>query len=110
MRLSKDKINLLITALDIFMKGEVAELRLYGSRVNDLLKGGDVDLLILTERKELAEKLREKKHHLLSAIKKNLGDQKIDLAIADKRELNQDAFLKIFPESVLIKSWKSSQP
>ncbi len=109
MRLSPEEVNSLITAFDIFVKGEVAELRLYGSRVNDMLKGGDIDILMLTERKEFAEQLHRQKHYILSSIKKYLGDQKIDLAIAVKHEVNQDSFLKmIFPESVLLKKWDIS--
>ena len=55
---------------------------MYGSRVNDQLKGGDIDLLLLVEKAALAEELREKKHIILASIKKRLGDQKIEMKTA----------------------------
>lgn len=108
MRLTSDEIYLITEALNSFTKGEESELRLYGSRVNDSLKGGDIDLLLLTENDKFALELREKKHLILAAIKKNIGDRKIDLAIAAKQDVQQDVFLKmIFPESVLLKKFYS---
>lgn len=106
MRLTDKQVDQIIDALDGFLQNQSAELRLFGSRVQDQLKGGDIDLLILTERQKTASQLLEKKHYILAQIKKNLGDQKIDLTIAAHNDLQSDAFLKmIFPQSVLLKKW-----
>jgi predicted nucleotidyltransferase len=106
MRLSKKQSDAIISALMPFIEHEQAELRLYGSRVNDTLKGGDIDLLLLMDDPSLINRLSEKKHYLLAAIKKRLGDEKIDLLIANKQELNDDHFLKlIIPASIILKIW-----
>lgn len=106
MRLTQDQVSSLIVGLDPFIQNDYAELRLFGSRINDELKGGDIDLLILTEHLELAESLLELKHRVLANIKKYVGDQKIDLTIAAKQDVQQDAFLKmIVPGSIVLNIW-----
>ncbi len=106
MRLTLEEKNGIILAIAPFLEGHKAELRLYGSRVIDSLKGGDIDLLLLTEGAEIASKLTSNKHYLLSAIKKNLGDQKIDLLISSNKLLEQASFLQlIYPGSLILKQW-----
>lgn len=51
------------------------ELKLFGSRINDNAKGGDIDLLILTENKLKMET----KWALRREIEKLIGEQKIDI-------------------------------
>lgn len=51
------------------------ELRLFGSRVDDSKKGGDIDLLLLTKEKIESAKKRK----ILREIKNLIGEQKIDL-------------------------------
>ncbi len=51
------------------------ELRLFGSRVDDNKKGGDIDLLLLTKEKIESER----KRRILREIKNLIGEQKIDL-------------------------------
>ena len=48
MRLASDKIDHLKTAIKAIMP--TAKIYLFGSRVDDSKKGGDIDLLILGER------------------------------------------------------------
>ena len=106
MRLSDQQIKNLILALSPFIGSNHAELRLYGSRVSDQLKGGDIDLLLLVEKASLTEALCEKKHYILTAIKKKLGDQKIDLLITDRNKIHEDCFLKmITPTSLHLNTW-----
>lgn len=103
MRLASNQIVALTSSLAPFLQNQTGELRLYGSRTNDSLKGGDIDLLLIIEDAATVNHLREMKHYLLSAIKKQLGEQKIDLCISTKDEIERDSFLKmIFPESVLL--------
>jgi len=52
---------------------------LFGSRVDDGLKGGDIDLYIQTNIKD---SLEERKINFLVEIKSKIGDQKIDVIIA----------------------------
>ena len=110
MRISQDEVAHIIQALSPFMGENNAELRLHGSRVHDDRKGGDIDLLLLTEDALLASLLMEKKHYLLSSIKNRLGDQKIDLLIADYAAAKDSSFLNmILPESIRLKKWEHQQ-
>ena len=47
MRLSQQEINQLIAAIECELTIKNASLFLYGSRVKDNLKGGDIDLLLM---------------------------------------------------------------
>jgi len=53
-----------------------AAVYLFGSRVNDVVKGGDIDLLELSKKINLTAKL-----DILARLHQQLGDQKIDLVI-----------------------------
>ena len=106
MRLSENQVKQMISALQPFISPHHAQLKLYGSRVHDHLKGGDIDLLLLTDNVDTAHLLLEKKHRLLAAMKEKLGDQKIDLLIAAKNDDQKDLFIQmILPQSVHLKSF-----
>ncbi|MCE9550640.1 MAG: nucleotidyltransferase domain-containing protein [Betaproteobacteria bacterium] len=53
-----------------------AAVYLFGSRVDDTAKGGDIDLLVLSRKINLMKKLA-----ILAQLHQQLGDQKIDLAV-----------------------------
>lgn len=61
-----------------FYFGKDAKVYLFGSRVFDDRKGGDIDLYIETNRKV---GLFDKKVKLLLALYEKLGEQKIDIVI-----------------------------
>ncbi|MGN6602872.1 MAG: nucleotidyltransferase domain-containing protein [Ginsengibacter sp.] len=61
-----------------FYFGKDAKVYLFGSRVFDDRKGGDIDLYIETNRKV---GLFDKKVKLLQALYEKLGEQKIDIVI-----------------------------
>ena len=75
MRISKNEIKAIKESVNSLDKG--AEIYLFGSRNLDLAKGGDIDLLIISEklsyddtitiRKNLYEKLEEQKFHIIIA-------------------------------------------
>lgn len=73
MRLSLEKINLLkFTILSILPN---ATIYLFGSRVDDTKRGGDIDILILGDRKlNFIEKGQIEKIFFI-----NFGEQKLDL-------------------------------
>ncbi len=76
---------------DIFNKGQ---LYLFGSRVDDNKKGGDIDLYIISNEDNLStEMLFNKKLKFLSKLQLALGEQKIDLIISkDKnRSIEKEA-------------------
>ena len=57
--------------------GPHAKIWLFGSRADDKAKGGDIDLLILSEKLTLADKPK-----IRLALYEKIGEQKIDLVIA----------------------------
>lgn len=84
MRLSDIEVMGIINGIDPFITTRPADLRLYGSRVDDTKKGGDIDLML-----------------------KNIGDRKIDLLIFDTLSLESDPFIALtFPSSISLKEWK----
>ena len=85
MRLSQTEIETIsqtIGSLD-----DRARIRLFGSRADDAKRGGDIDLLILSE------KLMESDRGTIRLrLQEKLGEQKIDIIIA--RDLS-DAFVRV---------------
>lgn len=69
---------------------EKGELYLFGSRVNDTRKGGDIDLYIVADHRD---RLGEKRIEFLTQIKRHIGDQRIDLVIdrGTKRPIDEIA-------------------
>ena len=53
-----------------------ALIYLFGSRVDDAAKGGDIDLLVLSKRINLMMKLE-----ILAQLHQKLGERKIDVVI-----------------------------
>lgn len=77
MRLNiKQRDAIVETFIEVFGKGEI---RLFGSRLDDNRKGGDIDLYVIpASRNHLAEN----RLTFLARLKRRIGDQKIDLVIA----------------------------
>ncbi|MDQ7083999.1 MAG: nucleotidyltransferase domain-containing protein [Sulfurovum sp.] len=91
MRLTKKEIEAIISSFDEVFGG--GQIYLFGSRVDDTKKGGDIDLYIITEQKE---NLTRKKIDFLVNLKQKIGEQKIDVVISrDKdRPIEQEALSK----------------
>ena len=69
---------------------------LYGSRVQDDARGGDIDLLILTDQPTLQHKLA-----VLFSLETILGERRIDLLLAPFERGAQEPFvLAILPHAV----------
>ena len=64
-----------------------ADIYLFGSRTDDLKKGGDIDILIFSERLTFEDKLRIK-----AWLFEKIEEQKIDLVIATD---NHDPFVRM---------------
>ncbi len=65
-------------AIEFF--GEHAVIFLFGSRTDDKKHGGDIDLYIETDLKDI-DKLLEAKYRFLGRLKQQIGDQRIDVAL-----------------------------
>ena len=75
MRLNAKEIRSIIqVAKEIY--GEGVEVYLFGSRIDDAKRGGDIDLLVRSgsEKKGVLARLR-----MIARLKLALGDQKIDV-------------------------------
>ena len=87
MRLTPEEIHLI--QFNLKKIDPDAEVFLYGSRVNEKLSGGDIDLLIVSEIMNFSDKVT-----LLTNLKMSLGDQKIDLSIKNKSQFASDPFFE----------------
>jgi len=67
---------------------------LFGSRVDDRKKGGDIDLIVITNRNSFLDRL-----HLKVKLKETLGDQKIDLILTDGKG---DPFVDMIKENAIL--------
>jgi len=80
MRLKKTEITAINNVTqNIF--GKNASVRLFGSRTDDTLKGGDIDLLIQCNRTISTSEQYKLKINFLVQLKKIIGDQRIDVLI-----------------------------
>ena len=80
MRLTDEQIDIIkYTVAGVF--GPHAKPRLFGSRVDDGARGGDIDLLI--ECSDIVDEKLQKKLTLTARLQMRLGDQPIDLLIID---------------------------
>ncbi len=70
-----------------------AEVYLFGSRTDDQKNGGDIDLLIISNKINFNEKIQ-----LKTCIKEKIGDQKIDLLTSTGK---QTPFAKIALEKAI---------
>lgn len=79
MRLSKFEIETLVRAAHDYFEPD-AVVRLFGSRLDDAARGGDIDLLIETRMTD-ANQIARAHTRFLSYVYARLGEQKIDLLI-----------------------------
>jgi predicted nucleotidyltransferase len=75
MRLSKSEIEVIRSIVSKYDTS--AKIYLFGSRVFDNKRGGDIDLLIFSDKLKFDHTLKIKVE-----LKKILGDQRIDIIIA----------------------------
>jgi predicted nucleotidyltransferase len=73
----------IIKAEAISVFGDNAAVFLFGSRVDDSKKGGDIDLFIRTADKD---GLFEKKIRILARLKRQIGEQKIDVVFNEDED------------------------
>lgn len=105
MRLTQTEQQTFITVLAKYVKPS-AQLRLFGSRIDDTAKGGDVDLLLILPDPQNQHHLLFYKGDILAEIKTVIGEQKIDLIITTQQGIDNSAFLQsIYPSSVLLNTF-----
>jgi len=92
MRLKQVEINSIKNIIN--QRDESAKIYLYGSRVDDELKGGDIDLLVLSESISFMDKLKIK-----AELHYKLGEQKVDLLITED---TQKPFVQLVMETAVL--------
>ena len=85
MRLTKKEISTIKE--NVLSFDEDAKIFLFGSRLNNHAKGGDIDILVISEKIGFSEKIKIK-----TGIFKEIDEQKLDLVI--KKDFN-DIFVKL---------------
>jgi predicted nucleotidyltransferase len=88
-RLSEVEIETIKNVIKTFLpNGFLGELLLFGSRVDDSKKGGDIDLALVGFIDSQVLDLRKIDYKIVAAIKssKAIGDQRVDLKIINQTE------------------------
>jgi len=81
---------------EVKYKAPGALIYLYGSRTDDQLRGGDIDLLVIAPELEYGDRV-----DLLMAIKRKIGEQRIDLKILTPERSSHDEFAQaILPNAL----------
>jgi predicted nucleotidyltransferase len=79
MRLSSAQIEVIKQETQHFFGAQV-EVWLFGSRVDDAAKGGDIDLYVDTRLAD-ADRLAAARFAFLARLKRRIGDGKVDLVL-----------------------------
>ena len=85
MRLSREERDAIVAS--IRSEDEGAVIYLHGSRTDDSLKGGDIDLIVFSDVINLERKLR-----ILRRIFERIDEQKIDLFVTKDQD---DPFVQL---------------
>ena len=83
MRLNEYELEAIKTT---FQKHFTGEIYLFGSRIDDNQKGGDIDLYIFSPKANLNKKI-----DFLVELKKIIGDRKIDVVLNQKGLIEKNA-------------------
>lgn len=82
MRLTPHEIHAIKNAIKRWF-GENARVWLFGSRVDDTKRGGDIDLYIETDTNDAAKIVKAKLEFLIE-LQEKIGEQKIDVVLHRK--------------------------
>lgn len=93
MRISPKEVTRIRKNIDSFFPDFKVRCYLFGSRLDDQKRGGDIDLLLICEDEHF-DKVWEKKFILKEYLEDDLGDQKVDVVVTTQLRINADAFLK----------------
>lgn len=99
MRLTDQQKSDILNAIKRFLPpGQKAQIYLFGSRTQDHLKGGDIDLIILLPNDQQAQTLMVNDYKITAEIKKqkSIDDQRVDLKIIGPSEKNTPFFIEAF--------------
>jgi len=78
MRLSESQVNAIKSAVSEVL-GPGARVYLFGSRVDDFRRGGDIDLLIIPDEALSGDETLDARLKIGALLQRTLGERKIDL-------------------------------
>ncbi|MDQ3018968.1 MAG: nucleotidyltransferase domain-containing protein [Bacteroidota bacterium] len=81
MRLKEFEVSAIKDA--VYALDKTAKIFLFGSRVDDKKRGGDIDIIIISEKLKYGDKLK-----IYSRIFKTLEEQKIDIVLYNGKDKN----------------------
>lgn len=93
MRLNSNEIQAIKSSAVEAFNNIPYKLFLFGSRTDDQKKGGDIDLLILTNSAEDKDKLVNLKTKFRVKVFTFIPEQRIDVTVATESEAKADKFL-----------------
>ncbi|MBF0314007.1 MAG: nucleotidyltransferase domain-containing protein [Oligoflexia bacterium] len=97
MRLSNEEKKAIIESIQQFDPS--AKIYLFGSRVDDHQKGGDIDIFVISELLTFHQKIE-----ILVILEQKIGEQKIDLLIKTSKDAKEDLFVKTFLKKAILLS------
>ena len=100
MRLSQFEIES-IKSIGHKVFGTKTKVYLFGSRVDDEKKGGDIDLLIKISDQKIIESVFNAKIKFLVQLKEKIGEQKIDVLL-DYSQKMSSIYQTAYQEGVLL--------
>jgi predicted nucleotidyltransferase len=105
MRVSARIAQALFESIDtVLSPAPGSELFLFGSRVDDKKKGGDIDLLLVTDE-ATKRKSGPLRLELKAALRAAAKDQRVDLSVVNEPELLTDPFFSSIGERVSLGKW-----
>ncbi|MGK5086142.1 nucleotidyltransferase domain-containing protein [Bdellovibrionota bacterium FG-2] len=105
MRLDESELEKIRAVAQIFFGKSRGELCLYGSRVDDTLKGGDIDLVFIFETEAERKSASVAPHLVVVALKEKLGERKIDFSIISKEDEKKPFWTLALKNSIVLCSF-----
>lgn len=100
MRLTEQQRTIIRTAVsEIF--GSDAKVWLFGSRINDQQRGGDIDLLIQTYSGNAME-ITQSEINLQTLLQTQLGEQKIDILLENPSRLTYPPIFQVAKQTGIL--------
>jgi len=91
MRLRDTEARAIVDVIRAALGGSSGTIFLYGSRTDDALRGGDIDLVVTTDA-ETAARCGRSKHRLLADLAGRIGEQRVDLSFITEERAKSDPF------------------
>ena len=100
MRISEEEKTAILEMAKLHF-GEKSQVRLFGSRADDSLRGGDLDLLVETSLS--SEEAHSRRVPFLVDLKRRIGERRIDLVVSSSDSSDRPIDRLARREGILLK-------